>query len=445
MNYEEARNYLRGIYTKGKPLGLDNIRALLTELGNPQDTLPFVHIAGTNGKGSVLAFLSSILQAAGYRVGRYVSPALFSYEESIRVNEEPISQESLARLTAIIAEARKRVEQKGGPEATIFETETALSFLYFAKQHCDLVLLETGMGGASDATNIVTTTILEIFSSVSLDHKQYLGDTLAKIAAVKSGIIKPGTKVVSDYQDPSVREVLRKACEERNATFHECDPKELTDVCFGLKKQTFSYRSFKDLTIHLAGTCQIRNACLALDAALALSECGVKIPDTAIRKGLSDAVWEGRFQTIHLNPRVIIDGAHNPDAARALMDAVDRYFPGEEITYIFGVFSDKEYDTIIRITAGRAKKIYTVATKDNPRALPADTLAEAVSRVNRNVTAVGDVKRALRLALTETKKEDLILVFGSLSFLYEARDFFQEEGSQRDGESESQKTKRENV
>lgn len=425
MNYEEARDYLGRIYTKGKPLGLANIRVLLEELGNPQDRLKFVHIAGTNGKGSVMAYLAAILKDAGYRVGRYVSPALFSYEERIQVNGTYISKEAVARLTGRIKEARERIAAHGGPEASVFETETAMSFLYFEEEGCDLVLLETGMGGELDATNIVTTTVVEIFSSISLDHMEYLGDTLAKIATVKAGIIKPGTRVVSDAQAPEVLEVLESACQAKQATFHALKPGEITGIRYGLARQSFSYRGFEGLTILLAGTCQIQNAALAVDAALALRETGLCISGEAVRTGLANAVWEGRFQTIWEHPRVIIDGAHNPDAARVLMDAVAQYFPENKIYYIFGVFSDKEYDKIIEITARRAKKIYTVETKDNPRALPAEMLAEAVRPVNGSVEVAKEVPAALRKSLKEAGEEDVILVFGSLSFLWEARAFFE--------------------
>lgn len=425
MNYEEAKNYLLEVSAKGNVLGLESIRLLLEELGNPQDSLKYIHIAGTNGKGSVMSYLERILQRAGVCVGRYLSPTLFAYEEKIQVNGEWISKEEVARLVTEIAQARERIAGRGETQTTIFEVETAMSFLYFQEKGCDLVLLETGMGGREDATNIVTTTILEIFSSISMDHMDFLGDTLEKIAWNKSGIIKPGTKVVTDTQRPQAEQVLRRACRERDASLHLLEEDQIRDVHYGLREQRFSYREFSDLTIRLAGTCQIHNAALAVDAALELRELGYSVSDEAIRDGLKTAVWEGRFQVMREHPCVVMDGAHNPDAAEALMRAVRQYFPQNKIYYIFGVFSDKEYDKIIKITAKRAEKIFTVQTKENPRALPAKRLADAVREVNPSVRAVGAVPDALDLALSEASPEDVVLVFGSLSFLWEVKQYFQ--------------------
>ena len=425
MNYEEARNYLAEVSAKGNLLGLESVRILLKELGNPQDSLKFVHIAGTNGKGSVMSYLSYIVQEAGYSVGRYISPALFFYEERIQINGKPILKEEIARLTTRIAAARERIRKRGDAETTIFEVETAMSFLYFQEQQCDLVLLETGMGGREDATNVVTSSILEIISSVTMDHMEFLGDTLEKIAWNKAGIIKPDTAVVSDSQEKDVCKVLKAVCQEQRASLHLLEKDELSKVQYGLKRQKFSYRGMENLTISLAGTCQIHNAALAVDAALALQNAGYDISEENIRTGLEKTVWEGRFQLMNEHPSVIIDGAHNPDAAQALLNAVDQYFPENKIYYIFGVFSDKEYDKIIRITAGRAEKIFTVQTKDHPRALPAEELADEVSKVNPNVIPAGTVTNAMTLALEEAEQKDVILVFGSLSFLYEAKEYFE--------------------
>lgn len=438
MNYEEARAYLKEISARGNLLGLDSIRILLRELGNPQDRLRFVHIAGTNGKGSVMAYLCSILKDAGYQVGRYISPTLFCYEERIQVNGSYIPKADVARLTGQIAQARERIASRGEPAATIFEVETALSFLFFAERNCDLVLLETGLGGREDATNVVTTTLLEIIASISMDHMELLGDTLEQIAWNKAGIIKPGTRVVSDRQKPEAEGVLRRVCKEQQASLHFLEDGQFSDIVYGLKEQQFSYRGMEGLSIHLAGTCQVGNAALAVDAALELQKLGYKIEEGNIRRGLQDTVWEGRFQLLSEGPAVVIDGAHNPDAARVLMDAVQHYFQGKKIYYIFGVFSDKEYDKIIEITASRAEWIFTVETKENPRALPAEILAERIRPVNPKVTAVGDVKRALEAAFSKAAPEDVILVFGSLSFLWEAREYMQAFEASAGGKSGSE-------
>lgn len=424
MNYTEARQYLDDISAKGNLLGLDSIKILLKEMGNPQDQLKYIHIAGTNGKGSVMSYLGAILKSAGYKVGRYISPTLFCYEERIQINGAYIPQDDVARLVTKIAEARARIEARGEASATIFEVETVMSFLYFLEQNCDVVLLETGMGGREDATNVVNTTILEILSSISMDHMEFLGDTLGKIAWNKAGIIKKGTRVVSDVQKPEALEVIEQVCQEQQANLHILEKEAISDIRYGLKEQKFHYRGLEDLTIHLAGTCQIQNAALAVDAALVLKEMGFDIEEEHIQQGLAATKWEGRFQIVKEDPMVIIDGAHNPDAAQVLMDAVHQYFEGKKIYYIFGVFSDKEYDKIIRMTALRAEKIFAVETKDNPRALPTEDLVKAVQGINPSVEAAYDVKKALQMAMNEASVEDVILVFGSLSFLWEAREFF---------------------
>lgn len=424
MNYTQARQYLDEISAKGNLLGLDSIKILLSEMGNPQERLKYIHIAGTNGKGSVMSYLGAVLKSAGYKVGRYISPTLFCYEERIQINGTYISQEDVARLVTKIAKARAQIEARGEASATIFEVETVMSFLYFVEQQCDVVLLETGMGGREDATNVVNTTILEILSSISMDHMEFLGDTLGQIAWNKAGIIKKGTRVVSDVQKPEAMEVIKQVCQEQQANLHILEKDGITDIRYGLKEQQFNYCGLKNLTIHLAGTCQIRNAALAVDAALILKELGFGIEENHIREGLETTNWEGRFQIVKEDPMVIIDGAHNPDAAQVLMDAVHQYFDGKKIYYIFGVFSDKEYDKIIKITAPRAEKIFAVETKDNPRALPTEELVKAVQGINPSAVGAYDVKKALKLAMEEASKEDVILVFGSLSFLWEAREFF---------------------
>lgn len=423
MTYEEARAYLDQVSVKGNVLGLESIRALLAELGNPQDRLKFVHFAGTNGKGSVAAYMESALRQAGYRVGRYVSPTLFSYEERIQVNGEYITREAVARLVEKIRDARLAAAEKGAPESTVFEVETAMSFLYFLEQGCDLVLLEVGMGGREDATNVVKTTVMEVLTSISMDHMEFLGHSLGEIAWNKAGIIKRGTPVISWPQEEEAMEAISRVCLEQEAKLKVMERREIENVRWGLESQSFTYRGL-ELSIHLAGTCQIENAALAAEALMALGDWGYPLSREQIVRGFDLTRWEGRFQVIHENPTVVMDGAHNPDAARVLMEAVERYFPDKKIYYIFGVFSDKEYDKIIEITAPRAEYIYTVQTRENPRALPAGDLARAAARVNPRVEAVGEVPQALKLALEKASPEDVILVFGSLSFLWEARQAF---------------------
>lgn len=421
MNYQQAREFLDQISAKGSVLGLGTITSFLDRLGNPQDELKFIHIAGTNGKGSVLAYLSVALEYAGYRVGRYISPTLFSYRERFQVNRERIGREELAQLVSEAARVYEEMEREGEELPTVFEVETAISFLYFKKAGCDLVLLETGMGGRLDATNVITTPVLTMIASISMDHMEFLGDTIAEIAWNKAGIIKEGVPAVSAFQVPEAARVIAEEAEKKNSKCTFVRPGQITVTESTLKQQRFCYGSMGEVTIHLAGMHQIENAALALEGIAALREQGYEIADDAVRAGFSDTTWEGRFTVIHRDPIFILDGAHNPDAASRLKDSIEKYFKNRKKYYIFGVFSDKEYDKIIEITAGLAEHIYTVETPGHPRALPALDLAQAVAAVNPSVEAAGSIPEAVRKAFDAAGPDGVIIAFGSLSFLGEAQ------------------------
>lgn len=420
MNYAEARVYLDEVSKYGSVLGLENMRELLDRLGNPQDDLKFIHISGTNGKGSVLAYLSTILSGAGYRTGRYISPTLFSYRERIQVDEQKIEKESLARHVTAIAKAIDEMKAENAGNPTAFEVETALAFLYFKEKDCDIVVLETGLGGALDATNIIKTTVMEVIAPISMDHMEFLGDTLEKIAMQKAGIIKPHTSVVSASQEADAKKVLANVCKENRCSMYMVDPTQITDVIYDVEEQQFSYKNWKDIKITLAGSYQILNAALALEGVEELRRLGYHLTDEQVRKGLYRAVWRGRFTLLSKNPAVIIDGAHNPGAAKELKHSLDLYFKGKNLYYIFGVFQDKDYQEVIRLTAPMAKHIITVQTPGNPRALPANELKEAVRLVNPSVEAAQSIQEAVKKSLQMAKKEDAIIIFGSLSFLGEA-------------------------
>nr|WP_296007637.1 folylpolyglutamate synthase/dihydrofolate synthase family protein [uncultured Blautia sp.] len=420
MNYAEARVYLDEVSKYGSVLGLENMRELLDRLGNPQDDLKFIHISGTNGKGSVLAYLSTILSGAGYRTGRYISPTLFSYRERIQVDEQKIEKESLARHVTAIAKAIDEMKAENAGNPTAFEVETALAFLYFKEKDCDIVVLETGLGGALDATNIIKTTVMEVIAPISMDHMEFLGDTLEKIAMQKAGIIKPHTSVVSASQEADAKKVLANVCKENRCSMYMVDPTQITDVIYDVEEQQFSYKNWKDIKITLAGSYQILNAALALEGVEELRRLGYHLTDEQVRKGLYRAVWRGRFTLLSKNPAVIIDGAHNPGAAKELKHSLDLYFKGKNLYYIFGVFQDKDYQEVIRLTAPMAKHIITVQTPGNPRALPANELKEAVHLVNPSVEAAQSIQEAVKKSLQMAKKEDAIIIFGSLSFLGEA-------------------------
>lgn len=406
----------------GSVLGLESMRELLRRLGDPQNELKFIHISGTNGKGSVLAYLSTILSGAGYRTGRYISPTLFSYRERIQVDGEYIEKESLACHVTAIAAAAEDMQKAGLPSPTVFEIETALAFLYFKEKRCDIVTLEVGCGGLLDATNVITTTLMELIASISMDHTDLLGDTLAKIAAQKAGIIKPDTMVVSAQQKSEAAQVIEDTCKEQHCTLQMVDESKISNVHYGAEGQTFSYKTWENVAISLAGSYQIKNAALALEGVEALRKLGYALSDQQVREGLLHTAWRGRFTTLRRDPTVIIDGAHNPAAALELKESLERYFPGKTLYFVMGMFKDKDYAQVIDLTAPLARHIITVETPGNPRAMPARELAEAVGKVNPSVEWADSVAHGVEKALAMAGKEDAVIVFGSLSFLGEAAD-----------------------
>ena len=422
MNYKEARVYLDEVSKYGSVLGLESMRELLRRLGDPQNELKFIHISGTNGKGSVLAYLSTILSGAGYRTGRYISPTLFSYRERIQVDGEYIEKGSLACHVTAIAAAAEDMQKAGLPSPTVFEIETALAFLYFKEKRCDIVTLEVGCGGLLDATNVITTTLMEVIASISMDHTDLLGDTLAKIAAQKAGIIKPDTMVVSAQQKSEAAQVIEDTCKEQHCTLQMVDESKISNVHYGAEGQTFSYKTWENIAISLAGSYQIKNAALALEGVEALRKLGYALSDQQVREGLLHTAWRGRFTTLRRDPTVIIDGAHNPAAALELKESLERYFPGKTLYFVMGMFKDKDYAQVIDLTAPLARHIITVETPGNPRAMPARELAEAVGKVNPSVEWADSVAHGIEKALAMAGKEDAVIVFGSLSFLGEAAD-----------------------
>lgn len=419
MDYREARVYLENAAKYGSVLGLDNMRELLCRLGNPQDDLKFIHISGTNGKGSVLAYLSTVLKESGYRVGRYISPTLFSYRERIQVNEEYIEKEALARLTTRIAKAVERMQEEGKTHPTVFEIETALGFLYFREKACDLVVLETGLGGLEDATNVVKTTVMEVITSISMDHMGILGNTLAEIAANKAGIIKPQTAVVSVRQHPEAMEVIETVCRWEECRLFVADTGQASAIRYGWETQSFHYKEYENLKIFLGGAYQIENAALAVEAVRTLNKLGYSIMEEQLRRGLEKTRWRGRFTVLSKEPVFIIDGAHNRDAAKTLRKSLELYFTNRRLFYIMGVFKDKEYQEIVKITVPLSEHVITIETPGNDRALPAEELLKEVKKYQPSSEKAESIAEAVKKSLKMADKEDVILAFGSLSFLGE--------------------------
>ncbi|MCI9479134.1 MAG: bifunctional folylpolyglutamate synthase/dihydrofolate synthase [Lachnospiraceae bacterium] len=417
MTYEEARAFIDDTSKYGYILGLDTVTELLSRLGNPQDDLKFVHIAGTNGKGSILAYVSTILKEAGYKVGRYISPTIFEYRERIQVNEAYIPEEAVARLAERICQAGQAMLAEGLAHPTAFEVETALAFLYFKETDCDIVVLETGMGGLTDATNVVKTTLVSAFASISMDHMGFLGNTLEEIAGIKAGIIKPDTTVISTAQTARVRKVLEEACRENRASYREVQKEDLKDKKISFEDQSFTYKDRTNLRPGILGSCQLENAAAALEVIDALGELGYPVTEEALRRGLEQTEWAGRFTVIEEDPLFLVDGAHNRDAADRLWETLKLYVPEKRKIFIIGVLGDKEYDYMMSRLAPEAERIVTVMTPDNQRALPAEELAEAVRKYNPNVEAAENIPEAVKKAKGYAGGDGMVLAFGSLSYL----------------------------
>ena len=422
MNYRESMEYIEEMSALGSVPGLASTAELCKRLGNPQDSLFFVHIAGTNGKGSALACLYSILRAAGYRVGYFTSPAVYAYREKIQVNGKEILAREFAEWMSLVREEADRMAEEGLPHPTVFEMETAVGFLYFKERCCDIVLLECGMGGDLDATNIIRNTFVAAFSSISMDHMDFLGRTLAEIAAHKAGIIKPAAEVVCGVQEPEVLEILRRRAGE--ASFRTVERERLSHIRYGLERQRFDYRTYagklyRRLEIPLAGAVQPENASLAVEIAEALGKKGFCVTEKQLRQGLAAVKWPYRFEIVAKKPYFILDGAHNEDAAKRLAEGIRFYFTNKKILYIIGMLKDKAYEEVIARTYAYAEQIITVTPPGQTRALPGHELAAAALHYHPRVTEAGSLEEAVEMAYLLAEKDWVILAFGSLSYLGE--------------------------
>lgn len=409
-------------------LALNRISQLLHRLGDPQDAVPCVHIAGTNGKGSILAYLSTALTEAGYKTGRYSSPVVYEYGEQFQIDGVDIPQDTYTALTEEIAEKVREMEADGWIRPSSFELETSLAFLYFARSGCDINVIECGMGGRDDATNVIAHPAITVFSSISLDHQAFLGNTTAEIARVKAGIMRPGAAVVTGHQEQAVLEVLKEEAEKLGAPFLYADSERTKDPVMGQKGNSLSYTyqplqgDAVDITVQLPGLCQVQNSLTAWVTLQYLKQHWEKfgkgkcaLTDWGILKALYDTVWPGRFTKVASEPDFLVDGAHNPGAARTLRQSVELYYPGRRLIVIIGMFRDKDYDQVVRIMAPMASAVLTVQTPENPRALGAEELASAVRKYNAHVEACPSLEGAVRRARQLAGPKDVILSFGSLS------------------------------
>jgi len=426
MNYQESLDYILGTPNPGGVYERNVMEALLEKLGNPHRGIKYVHIAGTNGKGTTSAFLAAILQEAGYKTGLYTSPFIQRFNERIQVNGEQIPDEDLARITTRIAEAVPEVMAEGRRRPTIFELITALGFCWFSEQECDIVALEVGMGGRLDATNSILPedSVVSVMVNIGFDHMEFLGDTLPLIAGEKAGIIKEGGDVVVYGQSPEVEQVFIDKAAEKHATVSRSSNEYAIVRHMDIHGTTFDFEGRKDLKISLLGRYQVRNACTAVSACDRLIAHGYHITEKQLRAGLEKAHWPGRVELLREEPAVIVDGAHNPQGFEALMETMELLYPGKKLNIVLGVLADKDFRSGIAVAVPHAKKFYAV-TPPSYRALSSEELAEDIREASEVPVAPYDsIPAAIEAALSESEKDDVICILGSLYQVGDVRRYF---------------------
>ena len=425
MNYQESLRYIEETHKFGVRLGLDNIAKLLELLGNPQDKLKIIHVAGTNGKGSTCSFISTILTESGYKVGLYTSPFLETFTERIRVNGINIPEEDVARIVTIIKSKIEQMVSEGYSYPTEFEIVTAMAFYYYYEQKVDFVALEVGLGGRYDATNVIKHSEVSVITSISLDHIGILGDTVEKIAYEKGGIIKENGTVILYDQSEEVKNVIKQICKEKNATYIEAKFDDIKVKNSDIYSQTYDCiiagERYEDLEIKLIGEHQINNSILALNAIKSLKEKhNLNITEDNIKKGLINTKWPGRIEKIKEEPIFIIDGAHNEDGAKSLAKAIEKNFKNKNLTLLIGMLEDKDIDGVIEILIPYFSKVITT-TPDNPRAISSDILKEKISQYVDDVVSKPKIKDAVEYTLNNSSEEDIIISAGSLYMIGEVR------------------------
>ena len=407
MDYAEALKYIEGVSWLGVRPGLERVRALLERLGEPQRELKFVHVAGTNGKGSASALMAAALTAAGYKTGLYTSPHLLRFNERMRLDGEEIGDGELAELIGGLAEAARGLVEP----CTEFELVTAAALLWFARRRADIVVLETGMGGRLDATNVIPRPECAVIMNIGLDHTAVLGDTVEAIASEKAGIFKGGA-AVSYAQEPGVAAVLRAAAARTGTELRFADFSLIEPLGSSLEGQNFRFAG-GEYSIRLLGRHQLRNAATALTALAALRERGWVLPEEAVRRGFAGAAWPARFELVSRSPLFVVDGGHNPQCVRATAGAIREYMPGGRCVLLMGVLADKDWRGMLDILAPVAEG-FVCATPDSERALPAGELAAELRRRGLRAEDGGEIPRAVERARELAGPAGAVCSVGSL-------------------------------
>ncbi len=422
INYEQAVEYIHGIGMFGSKPGLERISALLDNLDHPEKDLKIIHVAGTNGKGSTSAMLSSILVENGYKVGLFISPYLESFNERIQVNNTPIDKENLAKLVTEIKPTVEKVAKTEVGQPTQFEIVTAMGFEYFKKIGVDFVILEVGLGGTYDATNVINP-LISVITSIGLDHQAILGDTLEEIAGEKAGIIKKNTPIVTAVTKKGPFEVIRAKAKEMDAPFYALKEHfQIKRLDYSIEGQIFEYNinyKTREHKIYYLGEHQVRNASLALTVIHLMKDMGYDIDSEEVYQGLVNSKWPGRLEIIQKDPYVILDGAHNEQATEVISKSIKELYE-RKIILVLGILSDKNYHKMIKDLVPLAKNVFITAP-DYYRALDTENLADEAKKYCKKVVEVDGVDNAINEALKIANKDDLILITGSLYTVGEAR------------------------
>lgn len=408
MTEREAIEYIENQGWSETRLGLDRTRTLLAALGNPQEKLRFVHVAGSNGKGSTCAMLDSILRCAGYRTGLYTSPYIEHFNERMRVNGEDIPAAELARIT----ERVKSIAESMDDHPSQFELVTAVAMQYFYERRCDIVVLEVGMGGALDSTNVIPAPEVAVITNIGLEHTEYLGSTITEIAAAKAGIIKPGCSAVSYDGDSAATAVLEKVCHSCGVSPRRADFAQLEPISETLDGQRFRYKG-AEYAISLLGGHQLKNAAVVLETVDALSERDWDIPAQSVERGLRGAKWPARLEVLGRSPLFILDGGHNPQCAAALAESLGRLLPGDKSVFLMGVLADKDYAAMADAVLPLAERFICV-TPNSARALPAGKLCEFLRERGAEAETCGSMDEGILKALLAADEDGRVVAFGSL-------------------------------
>ena len=409
MNLNEALDYIHNLYRKGSVPGLHRMQQMLEMMGNPQKKLKFIHIAGTNGKGSTAAMTASILTKAGYKTGLFTSPYIYRFHERMQICGQQISDSDVIAMVEYTRGFAEKLEDI----TTEFEFVTCMAMEYFMRQGCDIVVLEVGMGGLIDATNIIDTPEVAVVTNIGLDHTDYLGDTLEKIAANKAGIFKEGGHAVVYRGSEGVEAVYEEICARKHVALRKADFDSIVLSSHSLEGQVFSCGSRKDLVLPLLGDHQLHNASVVLSIIDTLMDLGWHITEDHIREGLRDTAWPGRFDIVSRNPLFIIDGGHNPQCIDALVKNIADYLTGTRLIALVGVLADKDYGEMFRPVMEYVTEFVCV-TPDNPRKLPAAKLAEHLQRAGAQAVACATVAEGVAKAKELAGADGAVLCFGSL-------------------------------